>query len=163
MNGDVGNISGIDMGGAIAKLLEDPEALGKVMSIAGTLSSSGILSGLSLGNSTPYENSGEPSLSEVGSDIEIPSDENGEKTYSGGDTDRSEKSGDGQNNMGHVNTFREERDFGKRRNQIKTCDRIRLLEAMRPFLSDEKRGKLDVVIKIMGLADAAGGLYSSIK
>jgi len=30
---------------------------------------------------------------------------------------------------------------------------------MRPFLSDEKRDKLDVVIKILGLADAAGGLY----
>ena len=43
--------------------------------------------------------------------------------------------------------------------RVKACDRIRLLEAMRPFLSDEKRDKLDVVIKIIGLADAAGGLY----
>jgi hypothetical protein len=31
---------------------------------------------------------------------------------------------------------------------------------MRPFLTEEKRDKLDVVIKIIGLADAAGGLYS---
>jgi hypothetical protein len=47
----------------------------------------------------------------------------------------------------------------KRRERVKTCDRIRLLEAMRPFLSCEKRDKLDVVIKIIGLVDAAGGLY----
>ena len=46
------------------------------------------------------------------------------------------------------------------RPKINQCDRIRLLEAMRPFLSDEKRVKLDTVIKLLGLAEAAGGLCS---
>ena len=46
------------------------------------------------------------------------------------------------------------------RPKINQCDRIRLLEAMRPFLGDEKRAKLDTVIKLLGLAEAAGGLCS---
>ena len=37
---------------------------------------------------------------------------------------------------------------------------VLLLEAMRPFLGDEKRAKLDTVIKLLGLAEAAGGLCS---
>jgi len=47
MNGNIGNMGDTgDMGSMIAKMLEDPEALGKVMSLAGTLSSSGLISGL---------------------------------------------------------------------------------------------------------------------
>ncbi|MBE6618361.1 MAG: hypothetical protein E7626_01090 [Ruminococcaceae bacterium] len=48
----------------------------------------------------------------------------------------------------------------RERPRVNQCDRIRLLEAMRPFLGEDKRAKLDMVIKLLGLAEAAGGLYS---
>ena len=51
MNGNIGNIGNMgDMGSVIAKMLEDPEALGKVMSLAGKLSSAGLLGGFGLGD-----------------------------------------------------------------------------------------------------------------
>lgn len=112
-----------DMGEAVARMLEDPETLGKIMNIAGAL-----------GGTLPTLGSQKKS--------EPVNDEKHEKD----DHYRSEVAASGENMSG-------------RHERVKTCDRIRLLEAMRPFLSCEKRDKLDVVIKIIGLADAAGGLY----
>ena len=147
MNGNISSMG--DMGSMIAKMLEDPEALGKVMSIAGTLSSSGILNGLSLGD--------------VSGDKEVPDDaESVQGSAQQALPPYEEKQAP------HLNNERSDRDHTDDKNiknhthtsrRVKACDRIRLLEAMRPFLSDEKRDKLDVVIKIIGLADAAGGLY----
>ena len=140
MNGNIGNMG--DMGSMIAKMLEDPEALGKVMSIAGTLSSSGILNGLSLGENSEKESSGEETANDS-------REENAVSTY--------QTQGQGQTNEGVPP--KQSLPQSSPRRKVKSCDRIRLLEAMRPFLSDDKRDKLDVVIKIIGLADAAGGLY----
>ncbi len=150
MNGNIGNMG--DMGSMIAKMLEDPEALGKVMSIAGTLSSSGILNGLSMGeNTADKEISDKEALRDthnaegdnIRSEVKEAHSENTEKTYHN------------QNQISESSLKRQSPSYRK----VKSGDRIRLLEAMRPFLSDEKRDKLDVVIKIIGLADAAGGLY----
>lgn len=110
-----------DMGEAVARMLEDPETLGKIMNIAGALSASGGLGGL-LANGI------------------------GEEKDTKNESVKTEQVSVGESSPPH-------------RERVKTCDRIRLLEAMRPFLSCEKRDKLDVVIKIIGLADAAGGLY----
>lgn len=147
MNGNIGNMG--DMGSMIAKMLEDPEALGKVMSIAGTLSSSGILNGLSLGAvSGDKEVSDDAESAQSNTHQALPSYE--EKQAPCLNNERSDRDHiDDKGIKNHTHTAR----------RVKACDRIRLLEAMRPFLSDEKRDKLDVVIKIIGLADAAGGLY----
>ncbi|MBE6608835.1 MAG: hypothetical protein E7633_09810 [Ruminococcaceae bacterium] len=144
MNGNIGNMGDTgDMGSMIAKMLEDPEALGKVMSLAGTLSSSGLLSGLSFGESDVNKNETEKKTFEESGNASVEnSEQEGRKT--------------------NQNKFVEEsvtKNHTASHRKVKSSDRIRLLEAMRPFLSDEKRDKLDVVIKILGLADAAGGLY----
>lgn len=126
MNQNIGNTG--DMSEMLAKMLSDPEALGKVMNIASTLSASGAFSGISLGGDTSREEKPRVSDNEIKQTVA--------PTY-----DKEEK---------HI----------PHRPQIRQCDRIRLLEAMRPFLGEDKRDKLDVVIKILGLAEAAGGLYS---
>lgn len=132
MNGNISNMG--DMGPMLSKLLEDPQSLGKVMNIASALSSSGALSGLSFGNGGEKENG------RIYSDAQNAHSESAAKqTYT-------------EVNQG-------ENSNRKQGHKIRPCDRIRLLEAMRPFLSDDKRDKLEVVIKILGLADAAGGLY----
>ena len=150
MNGNIGNMG--DMGSMIAKMLEDPEALEKVMSIAGTLSSSGILNGISTGENNANK--------------EIPDREDLRYTHNAeGENIRSEAKEDPLVNTEKTYYSQSKTSESPLKKQIssyrkiKSCDRIRLLEAMRPFLSDEKRDKLDVVIKIIGLADAAGGLY----
>lgn len=129
MNSNIGNMG--DMGSMLSKLLEDPESLGKVMNIASTLSSSGVLNGISLGGSDKAEN-----------------------------TEAREIKSESVSKQNMPEMRREESFNERRERRIRPCDRIRLLEAMRPFLSDDKRDKLEVVIKIIGLADAAGGLYS---
>ena len=139
-----------DMGSVIAKMLEDPEALGKVMSLAGTLSSSGLLGGLGIGDNS--ESRSEPkqqAFQETSNSVNESSNKYEVKKTAQNPLESSlPKNHENHENHGH--SYR----------KIKSCDRIRLLEAMRPFLSDDKRDKLDVVIKIIGLADAAGGLYS---
>ncbi len=148
MNGNISNMG--DMGSVIAKMLEDPEALGKVMSLAGTLSSSGLLGGLGIGDNS--DNSSEPkqqAFQETSNTVNESSNKYEVKNTASNPLESNiPKNRENHENHGH--SYR----------KIKSCDRIRLLEAMRPFLSDEKRDKLDVVIKIIGLADAAGGLYS---
>ena len=147
MNGNISKMG--DMGSVIAKMLEDPEALGKVMSLAGTLSSSGLLGGLGIGDNS--ESRSEPkqqAFQETNNTAHDGSKYEVKKTTQNPLESSLPKNHENHENHGH--SYR----------KIKSCDRIRLLEAMRPFLSDEKRDKLDVVIKIIGLADAAGGLYS---
>lgn len=150
MNGNISNMG--DMGSVIAKMLEDPEALGKVMSLAGTLSSSGLLGGLGAAGGEPKrEESGPRSFQETGNTVNDGSKYEVKNTAS--DPLEASLSKNHENHEKYENR-------GHSYRRIKSSDRIRLLEAMRPFLSDEKRDKLDVVIKIIGLADAAGGLYS---
>ena len=148
MNGNIGNMG--DMGSMIAKMLEDPEALGKVMSLAGTLSSSGLFGGLSTGDNV--ESRSEPkaqAFQETNNSVNDSSNKYEVKKTTQNPLEANlPKNRENHENHGH--SYR----------KIKSSDRIRLLEAMRPFLADEKRDKLDVVIKIIGLADAAGGLYS---
>ena len=135
MNGNIGNIG--DMGAVLSRLMEDPESLGKVMNIASALSASGALGGMSPGNTSGAR---EPVSSDAdGSDVGLQASVSASRGMS-------EANGTGR----HTNTKR-----------IRQCDRIRLLEAMRPFVSDDKRDKLEVVIKILGLADAAGDLYGN--
>lgn len=166
MNESIGNIG--DMGGMIAKLLEDPESLSRVMSIAGTLSSSGLLNGLSLGEKSGQnteqsfeETSAQSNRSYSAQENEKPSNmmhektrEESIKTYS---PQRREDKNESQNENSQKKQTCTQRPVYRK---VRTCDRIRLLEAMRPFLSEEKCDKLNVVIKIIGLADAAGGLYT---
>ncbi len=147
MNGNIGNMG--DMGSMLSKLLEDPESLGKVMSIASTLSASGALNGISFGSSG--EKDGHESRKTLQNEERSqetlrrePSQNDGREKQNYPDTKYAENSGRKHTSSG---------------NKIKSCDRIRLLEAMRPFLSEDKRDKLEVVIKILGLADAAGGLH----
>ena len=144
MNGNIGNMG--DMGSMIAKMLEDPEALGKVMSLAGTLSSSGLLSGLGMGDNAQESVAAEQKSFQ-------------ETSNTASDSSKYEvKKAPPSQTVGNLPKSHE--NHGHSYRKIKSSDRIRLLEAMRPFLSDDKRDKLDVVIKIIGLADAAGGLYS---
>ncbi len=147
MNENIGNMG--DMGSMLSKLLEDPESLGKVMSIASTLSSSGALNGISLGNV------GEKNGHEAQETLQ-----NTERTKEA--LHREPMQNDGREKQTYPDAKYDENSNRKRTSsgrKIRSCDRIRLLEAMRPFISDDKRDKLEVVIKILGLADAAGGLH----
>ena len=120
-----------DIGEILTKMLSDPESLGKVMNMVGALSASGALGGLS--HETPKNGDVPPKTEEVSHSRE--------------------------KETAFVPPKKQEIPC-KERPKINQCDRIRLLEAMRPFLSDEKRVKLDTVIKLLGLAEAAGGLCS---
>ncbi len=144
MNGNIGNMG--DMGSVLSKLLEDPESLGKVMNIASALSSSGALSGLSLGNA---------GLNSINNDDgSFQNEESNKRAITGDHMQTDERTKQTYQEMKHDGNSNR-----KQGHKIRSCDRIRLLEAMRPFLSEDKRDKLEVVIKILGLADAAGGLY----
>ena len=48
------------------------------------------------------------------------------------------------------------REEKKDNNPVKG-DRIQLLEALKPFVRDDKRDKIDMVIKLMKIASLAGG------
>lgn len=120
-----------DVGEMIAKMLSDPESLGKVMNMVSALSASGGAFG-----DTVKEDTVPPKT---------------EDTYQ-----RDEP----HSSLEASASARKSEKICHDRPKISQCDRIRLLEAMRPFLGEDKRAKLDMVIKLLGLAEAAGGFYS---
>lgn len=132
MNSSIANTP--DIGEMITKMLSDPESLGKVMNMVSALSASGSLGGVS---------------------PEVPKEEKSPPKHESAPRDRETY----DSHEAHASIKMQETPC-RDRPKINQCDRIRLLEAMRPFLGEDKRVKLDMVIKLLGLAEAAGGLYS---
>lgn len=112
----------------IKSALENPEMLAKAMSIARELSASGVLSGLF--------SDGDGGASEDSSPSEKVADSQAEKKNEGAPREKEER---------------------RPTDSISADKKIKLLEAMKPFVSDRRREGIDTVIKIVKMLEIASG------
>lgn len=126
-----------DLSGMLGQLLQNPQAMGQVIQMADTLRRSG--------------------------------------GFGTADSDRADgivQSNDGtsEGNLGGMNNFggkgESDGNWGSEKggaHGVSESDRTHLLQALKPFLSDERQEKADTIIRIMGLLGAAGkmGLFPS--
>ena len=126
-----------DLSGMLGQLLQNPQAMGQVIQMADTLRRSG--------------------------------------GFGTADSDRADgivQSNDGtsEGNLGGMNNFggkgESDENWGNGKggaHGVSESDRTHLLQALKPFLSDERQEKADTIIRIMGLLGAAGkmGLFPS--
>lgn len=122
----------MDLSGAFAKLLENPEALKSALGIASALKDSGALEGLSKATGEEYKG-GESAYNEENSH---------EKTQRAPFVPSEERS------SAPVG------DDGKRRKQ--------LLMALRPYMNTERQEKIDTMLRILQLLELASKLGFSI-
>lgn len=172
--------STLPIGNILNSLMEHPEMLQKAMNLAGTLASSGILDNLintptdgaesapSPDRFAPPTNAS-PDLSSIGNLL------SGLMGSVGGHEakDNGAKSGEQKQNIGFDRSneggSRPSEDFSSDKQQARLPDRsshhnsphighterIRLLQSLRPFLPYDKQEKIDFVIKLLGLLEAA--------
>ena len=135
--------------GILKVLTENPELMQKAMSIASSLASSGALSGLGLlGNdqsNQPKQNASSQApnvgdLSAIFGALGANTSQNAQKPIPIQETKNDQEK---ENGHEHKTSHR---------------DRIKLLEAMRPFVPVEKREKLEFVIRLLGLIQVADQL-----
>lgn len=131
MNGD------LDMSTLISGMLSDPEMLSRAMNIAKGLASSGVLSSLL---SQGDKGSGKGECHDNPSESASCSDEKGALLRSG----CGGSAGDGL-------------DKGERR-KPGNAERTALLHALKPYVSEDKREKIELIIKLMSVLDAAHGI-----
>lgn len=122
------------MGDLLKGISENPEMLSKAMNIASMLASSGALD--SMMGKVPKENPTVPPL----------------QTSSEEKTDRSDRS-DRSDTTKKAVTEGAGKKGGYR-------ERIALLEAMRPFISDTKKDRLELLIRILGVMELYDGVKS---
>ncbi len=142
--------------GFLRTLTENPEFMQKAISMASALSSSGIFS-------QAFEGSSQKS------DARQERVDKGAFSFSESDT----PSPSGSGNLGDVLSLlsgaaggsqpkaQQNQSEAKESGENKKADhkdRIRLLEAMRPFVPPERRDKLDFIIKLLGLMQIANQL-----
>lgn len=176
--------SALDFGSLLSSLTEHPEMLQKAMSLASTLASSGILNNLmnssANGSSPPVSErydappSSSPDLSSIGNLLSGLMKNEGNCEERSSHTERAHRTESQSNESGQKHEhFDGERLFSGNRssdqpeqghsnrsvrhNSSPVChaDRIRLLQSLRPFLPCDKQEKIDFVIKLLGLLDAA--------
>lgn len=151
------------LGDLLSNLMEHPEMLQKAMGIASSLASSGILNGLM---NTPADSgqsaasneargnapSGSPDLSSIGNLLAglMGSDS---KPSDRAEPHRLPNESDRQNER--PNDRAEHCPERRRSSHIGHNERIRLLQSLRPFLPCDKQEKIDFVIKLLGLLEAA--------
>lgn len=145
----------LPIGDLLNSLMANPEMLQKAMNIAGSLASSGILNGLMSSESGHSERS-EPSPS---------SPHAGEERRQSGKASEFSSLGDllsGLTGQKHESDRSEREHHPAEHEKSKPsaprvchADRIRLLQSLRPFLPCDKQEKIDFVIKLLGLLDAA--------
>ncbi len=121
-----------DLSAMINKLTEDPETLGKIMNMASSI----------MGNMNNNDSS--PSPSEDSSKI---ADESSTKTSANAD------SGENLNlNLDFLPTL-----LNGLGGKQKGDSRAALLLALKPYMSNQRAEKIDMMVKAMKLADLAGG------
>ena len=124
----------MDMSALISGMLSDPEMLSKAMNIAKGLASSGVLSSF---------------LADDGKGDAVSVSAEGEKHSSGGEA--VSQSLERQDNDGG-------RGGEKKRKKPGNAERIALLYALKPYLSEDKCEKIELIIKLMSVFDAAHSL-----
>ena len=127
-----------DLQGALGQLLSNPEALGEAMKIASSLKASGVLDGL-LGGTTPGGKREKDGPAPAPDAYEKTSGAYGQASGAYTEEQHGEKPPPGAS--GGENERRR-----------------KLLEALRPYLSDERRQMLDGAVKILRLLEVAQGL-----
>lgn len=128
-----------DLSGIISKLTEDPETLGKVMNLASSLMGNmqADTSESTQTSTSPPENNHESSSENQASAFDptmLASLLGGLGATAGNKKDNGGKSGD---------------------------SRTALLLALKPYMSEERAEKIDMMIKAMKLANIAGGLLGN--
>jgi len=156
-------------------LTENPEFMQKAISIASSLASSGILSGQfgqtgtgnqpsqspsSYNNSPPSQSGYENRTGEVNPLANIVQGLDLSSLLSGADQSASREK-EGHQGDGSAQSRNEKPPSAKEGSafaKASHAERIRLLEAMRPFVPEHRREKLDFVIRLMGLIEVADKL-----
>lgn len=137
-------------------LTENPEFMQKAMSMASALSASGIFSQMTEGQSQTNDRQEPPNLF---------SSPGGASPAAGGFSPAAGGMGDALSLLagamgGSSQSPSQNKETGGEKKDEKAGhkDRIRLLEAMRPFVPPERRDKLDFIIKLLGLMQIANQL-----
>lgn len=127
-----------DLSGMLGQLLQNPQAMGQVMQMADTLRRSG-----GLGTADSDRADGIVQSNDGASEGSL----GGMSNFGGKGENDGNRSG-GEKGGAHG---------------VSESDRTHLLQALKPFLSDERQEKADTIIRIMGLLGAAGkmGLFPS--
>ncbi len=127
----------------LSSILEDPEAMAKVMSLAGSL----------MGSLGDTERAGEP-MQRVSAENADGDEPNSIPT--------SVPPRDSEKNTAHgIDIGAASALAGLIGNGKKNDPRTNLLFALKPFMTNERAKKIDMLIKAMRLADIAGGFIGS--
>ncbi len=139
--------------GFLKTLTENPEFLQKAMNIASTLSSSGMLQNLMGQSPTPAQGAVSPNSPAHGNEGSAMLGDI-MKLLSNGSQGQSAQNTPSAPNPQASPLQKPQKPHSS------AChsDRIRLLEAMRPFVPEERREKLDFIIRLMGLIKLADNL-----
>ncbi len=130
-----------DLSAGIGKLLEDPEMLGKALSIATTLKKSGMLDGLFGGGQIEASETSQEPTRKISQTYSAPPD-----AYTEEDLSKDRPSLPDQRQSA-------DRGWGENNRRRKA-----LLLALRPYMSEERQERIDTVLRILELLDLANKL-----
>ena len=138
-------------------LTENPEFMQKALSIASSLASSGVLSNLnpSGANQQSFTPPGNAYSQGVGSSDKAPDIS---ALLSSAFGQSAAGAADGQNHNHAQHSEKPEDGDRQKTSRAGHAERIRLLEAMRPFVPDDRKDKLDFIIRLIGLIQIADKL-----
>lgn len=168
----------LDLGGLLNSLIEHPEMLQKAMNLANTLASSGMLDGLMNGSAEGGQSAASsdtykapqntsPDLSAIGNLLtglmnDRPSQEKRQNEHAGQSNNPPNARAFDKNDLfspaqtaGEKEKDRQNQASHRESPHIGHAERIRLLQSLRPFLPADKQEKIDFVIKLLGLLEAA--------
>ncbi len=149
------------MGDLLKKVMENPELLSGAMSMASALASSGALNGL-LGKKPEERKEDEGSGNSQGqplaglAGISGLSGLSGLMSALGGSTKPQNATPESEPEHPSTPTTAHPPSAGARR--VGHKERIALLEAMRPFISPEKKDRLELLIRLLGVMEIAEGM-----
>ena len=133
-------------------LLSDPESMGRLFQMASGLASSGLFSGMSGGNALSGTESGGKSMSE---ETGVPIEEMPGRNASGGNVSGGASS----------DADREERrtpSVSHGRNGTRSGGKhAALLRALRPYMSTPRQSRIDQMLRLLQLAEAAETILQS--
>ena len=130
----------------------------KALSIASTLASSGVLSNLNLSGGQQGFVPPNNSFSQGGSPDKAP-DISALLSSAFGQTSAGASHSSGERAQAHTqHSEKEEENTHQKPSRAGHAERIRLLEAMRPFVPDDRKDKLDFIIRLIGLIQIADKL-----
>lgn len=136
-----------DLKGQLSKLLEDPEALSRAISLAGSLMGNLDLTGTQAAEGNADSDSVQASVTEHKPDTDGTPSKSGDEQK---DTPLGIDLGAALPAIANI--------MGKDK---KNDPRTNLLYALKPYMGSERAEKIDMLVKAMRLADIAGGFIGS--